>query len=63
MFTPTLNFNGQAEKALNFYARVFDFIVNDADVYRWENGLIAHAELTIYGQKLMLADVDFDNEN
>ena len=63
MFTPTLNFNGQAEKTLNFYTKVVGFIVNDADIYRQENRLIAHAELTIYGQKLMLADVGFDNEN
>ena len=60
MFTTSLSFNGKAEEALNFYAKVFGYKVRDADVYKWENGLIAYTEMSIYGNKLMLADVEFD---
>jgi len=62
MFTTALNFNGKAEEAIDFYANVFGYEVKDEDIYRWENGLIAHAEISIYGKKLMLADVDFNHE-
>lgn len=62
MLTTALNFNGTAEQATNFYSSVFGYEIKDEDVYKGENGLIAHAEVTIYGKRLMLADVDFDND-
>lgn len=63
MLTTALNFNGKAEEAINFYANIFGYELKENDIYRWENGLIAHAEITIYEKKLMLADVDFDNDS
>lgn len=62
MITTALNFNGCAEEALNFYANIFGYELQETDVYKWENGLIGHAELTIYGKRLAVADVDFDND-
>ena len=57
MVTTALSFKGRAEEALNFYAEVFGYEIKPAeDVWKWENGSIAHAELTIYGNRLMLAD-------
>jgi len=61
MFAIALDFNGNAEEALNFYAKVFGYEVRDTDVDKSENGLITHAELTIYGNRLMLADSETDN--
>ena len=61
MMTTALNFKGSAEKALNFYSKVFGYTVREKDVHKWENGLIAHAEIMIHGNKLMLADTESDN--
>ncbi|MCL1949789.1 MAG: VOC family protein [Turicibacter sp.] len=47
----------------NFYAQAFGLEIVESELYRWENGLIAHSELLIYGNKIMLVDVDFDNTN
>ena len=58
MFSTNLEFNGAAEKAINFYANVFGYEIKDSDVHKWENGLIAHAEIVIYGNRLMFSDVD-----
>ena len=63
MFTTALNFNGKAKEAVNFYANTFGYEIKDGDIHHWENGLVAHAEMIIYGRKLMLADVDFDNDH
>ena len=60
MFTIALNFTRNAEAALNFYAKAFDYEIQDTDVDKGENGLITHAELTIYGNRLMLSDTETD---
>lgn len=36
--------------------------MKETDIWDGEEGLVAHGEITIYGRRLMLADVDFDNE-
>ena len=63
MLTTALNFNGKAEEAIDFYANIFEYEIKDEDIHKWDNGLIAHAEIIIFDNKLMLADVDFDNDN
>jgi len=63
MLTTALNFNGTARAALNFYATVFGCDWVAKDIHKGEDNLVAHAEITIYGNRLMLADVDFDNDN
>ena len=63
MLTTALNFNGKAEQAINLYANIFGYEIKDEDIHKCDNGLVAHAEITIYEKKLMLADVDFDNDN
>lgn len=60
MFTTNLEFNSKAEEAINFYTKVFGYEIKEGDIHKWENGTIAHAEIMIYGNKLMLSDVDFD---
>ena len=60
MFSTNLEFNGKAEEAINFYADAFGYEIKEGDVHKWENGLIAHGEITIYRNKLMFSDVDFD---
>jgi len=61
MLAIALNFSGNAEEALNFYAKVFGYKIKDTDVDKGENGLIIHAELTIYGNRLMLSDAETDS--
>ena len=63
MLTTALNFNGKAEEALSLYAKVFEYELKSEDIHKWDSGLIAHAEIIIYGNKLMLADMEFDNES
>ena len=35
--------------------------MSEADVDKWDNGLITHAELTIYGNRHMLGDTETEN--
>jgi len=56
MFTIALVFKTNAEEALNFYAKAIGYEVLDTDFDKGENGLITHAELPIYGNRLMLSD-------
>ena len=58
MFTIALNFAGNAEAALYFYANVFGYDVQDTDVAKGDNGLVIHAELSICGNRLMLSDAE-----
>lgn len=62
MFTTNLEFNGKAEEVINFYANVFGYEIKGDDIHKWENGLIAHGEITIYGNRLMFTDVDFETQ-
>ena len=56
MFSAQLDFSGNAETALKFYAKVFKHQLKDTDVYRNEDGTIFHSEIDVFGSKLMLAD-------
>ncbi|MCL2357945.1 MAG: VOC family protein [Defluviitaleaceae bacterium] len=56
MFSAQLDFSGNAEEALKFYAKVFKHQLKDADVYRNEDGTILHSDIDVFGSKLMMAD-------
>jgi len=56
MFSAQLDFSGNAEQALRFYANVFNYSLKDTDVFRNEDGTILHAEIDVFGSKLMMAD-------
>ena len=56
MFSAQLNFSGNAEEALRFYANIFNHQLKDADVFRNEDGTILHAEIDVFKSKLMMAD-------
>jgi len=59
MFSTNLEFNGNAREVMDFYAEVFGYqIIDETDVWLWENGTIAHGEITIYGNRLQFADVE-----
>jgi len=60
MMSNNLVFKGNAEKALNFYAKVFGYMLGDNDIHRWENGSIAHGEISIYNSRLMFTDIEED---
>ena len=57
MFSAQLDFSGNAEEAIKFYANVFNHQLKDTDVFRNEDGTILHAEIDVFGSKLMMADV------
>jgi len=61
MLTTALNFNGNAKEAMDFDASAFNIPQTDVAVWLGDNDTIAHGELTIHGNKLMLADVTEDN--
>jgi len=56
MFSAQLDFSGNAEEALMFYAKVFNYQLKDTDVFRNEDGTILHSEIDVFGSKLMMAD-------
>ena len=56
MFSAQLNFAGNAAEALTFYAKVFNHTLKDTDIYRNEDNTILHAEIDVFGSKLMMAD-------
>jgi len=56
MFSAQLDFSGNAEEALKFYANIFNHQLKDADVFRNEDGTILHAEIDVFESKLMMAD-------
>ena len=56
MFSAQLDFSAKAEEALNFYAKVFNYQLTDANVFRNEDGSILHSEIDVFGSKLMMAD-------
>jgi len=66
MLTTALNFNGQTKEAHTFYANIFNYEIKGENVDIWyypENGLVGYALLEIYGNKLAMADIDFDNDH
>lgn len=56
MFSVQLDFSGNAEEALMFYANVFSHQLKDTDIFRNEDGTILHSEIDVFGSKLMMAD-------
>ena len=59
MFSTNLEFNSNARAAMDFYANVFSYeIVEETDIWLWENGTVAHGEITIYGNRLQFSDVE-----
>lgn len=56
MFSAQLDFSGNAEETLKFYANVFKHQLKDTDVFRNEDGTILHSEIDVFGSKLMMAD-------
>ena len=56
MFSAQLDFSGEAEEALRFYANVFNHQLKDTDVFQNEDGTILHSEIDVFGSKLMMAD-------
>lgn len=68
--TPTFNFHGQCEEAINLYSRAFDAKVSflmrysDADERDWkiplsveQSNFIYHAEMFIGNQRIFLSDI------
>lgn len=69
MLTTALNFNGTGMQALEFYSNIFGYTLTDDDVVMYselskskyqeeQKDWIAHAEITVYGQRLFISDSD-----
>jgi len=59
MLIPHLHFGGRCAEAIALYEKVFDSKARD---YDRRGGIIAHAEMTIHGQKVFMNDA-FGNKN
>ena len=63
MLLPALNFNGEAEQAIDFYANIFGYRIRDGDMDQWSDGSVVYAEIIVYGSRLIIADVEDDDDH
>ena len=57
MLIPHLHFAGKCAEAITLYEKAFNTKAGD---YDYRDGKIAHAEMTVHGQRIFLNDASFD---